>query len=99
LGQGSQADTFRQSDVTTEEVQREGEGIGLTVVGWAKALLCNSLGHYDHALAAAKEASEHPPVVGSAAWIVLIELIEASTRCSTPSLPPTLFTGTRRRPG
>ena len=82
--QGLQAETLRQIDVMTEEVQRRGEGIGLTVVGWAKALLCNSLGQYDHALTAAKKAAEHPPVVGSAAWIVLIELIEASTRCSTP---------------
>jgi DNA-binding CsgD family transcriptional regulator len=51
----------------------------LTVVAWAQALLYNSLGAYDKALAAAQAAINCPTNSAAAAW-GMIELIEAAAR-------------------
>ena len=77
---GREADAFRLIESTTEEVLRRGEGFGLIITGAAHALLCNSLGRYEDAFAAARRASEHPPVMGVEPWGVLVELVEAATR-------------------
>ncbi|WP_217711177.1 AAA family ATPase [Actinomadura sp. NAK00032] len=62
------------------EARRRGEGNALTVGAWAKALLCNSLGRYDDALAAVPEAAEDRPApVGAGPW-ALAEFIEAAAR-------------------
>jgi hypothetical protein len=37
-------------------------------VGWADAVLCNSLSRYEQALAAAQRASEGFPSVSFASW-------------------------------
>jgi DNA-binding CsgD family transcriptional regulator len=60
-------------------VTERGEGIGLSIAGWAKSLLCNSLGEYDDALAAARMAAAHTEDPGSQIW-ALVELIEAAVR-------------------
>lgn len=44
---------------------RRDEGIGLTISGWAKALLDNSLGRYEDALTAAAKAIENLNALGS----------------------------------
>ena len=67
----------------TRDVQHPVEGIGLSFVQWATAVLCNGLGRYDQALAAARQASVDSPArrfTGRA----LVELIEAATRCGAP---------------
>ena len=46
---------------------------------WAAAVLCNGLGRYEEALAAAQQASEDSPADLFANW-ALSELIEAATR-------------------
>ncbi len=50
---------------------------------WAAAVLCNGLGRYADALAAAQQASEDSPADLYANWAVA-ELIEAATRSGAP---------------
>jgi len=52
-------------------------------VQWADAVLCNSLGRYEEALAAAQRASEDSPAVRFAGW-ALVELVEAAVRSGVP---------------
>ena len=65
---------------SSQEVVRRGEGMGLTVIQWASAILHNGLGRYEDALTAARQASEDPHDPPRA----LPELIEAATRCGVP---------------
>jgi DNA-binding CsgD family transcriptional regulator len=64
-------------------VSRRGEGEALSFVQWAAAVLCNSLGRYEEALAAAQRASEDSPTARFASW-ALVELIEAAVRSAVP---------------
>jgi DNA-binding CsgD family transcriptional regulator/tetratricopeptide (TPR) repeat protein len=82
--QGKEAEATKLIEASTTEVQGRGEGIGLTVAKWAGALLYNSLGRYEDALAAAQQACEHPPVMGMSPWGALVELVEAATRTGQP---------------
>jgi DNA-binding CsgD family transcriptional regulator len=66
-------------EMTNREAGARGEGIGLAISEYARAVLCNSLGEYEEALAAASAASEHREVVAEN-W-GLSELIEPATRC------------------
>ena len=63
--------------------KRRGEGIGLTVIAWARAILYNGLGIHDQALAAAQEAIDCPTNSAAAAWGML-ELVEAAARLDKP---------------
>jgi DNA-binding CsgD family transcriptional regulator len=67
-----------------QEVLRRGEGLGIKIIQWARALLYNGLGRYEDALTAAQSASEHPPEFGGLPWGVRVELIEAATRTGMP---------------
>jgi DNA-binding CsgD family transcriptional regulator len=80
--QGREPEASQLIQASTEEVVRRGEGMGLTVIEWASALLYNGLGRYEDALAAAERASGHPQDPPR----VLPELIEAATRCGKPEL-------------
>jgi DNA-binding CsgD family transcriptional regulator len=75
-GQGREAAASELIESSVEEVVRRGEGLGLTAIKWAAALFYNGLGRYADALAAARDASEHPRDMAR----VLPELIEAATR-------------------
>jgi DNA-binding CsgD family transcriptional regulator len=78
--QGREAQASQLVETTRKEVTLRGEGTGLTVSGWASALLYNGLGRYRDALDAAQQASEeHPEKQGAAVW-ALVELIEAASR-------------------
>jgi ATP/maltotriose-dependent transcriptional regulator MalT len=61
------------------DVVRRGEGLGLTVIQWATAVLYNSLGRYEDALAAARRAGEESYEQLFSKWSA-VELIEAATR-------------------
>jgi DNA-binding CsgD family transcriptional regulator len=65
------------------DAERRGEGRALSYIGWTKAVLYNSLGRYEEALAAAQRASEDSPAVQFADW-ALVELVEASVRSAAP---------------
>ncbi|MFD1523740.1 ATP-binding protein [Pseudonocardia yunnanensis] len=82
---GREEEVRRLNEIATAEGQRRGYAIGLTITGWAKALLSNSLGRYDDALAAARQVGEqHPEEVGMPTWASEVELIEAATRSGKP---------------
>jgi DNA-binding CsgD family transcriptional regulator len=68
-----------------KDATRRGEGIGLSVLDWAQAVLFNSLGRYEEACAAARRATEWPHNLSSSNW-GMAELIEAAVRAGTPEV-------------
>jgi DNA-binding CsgD family transcriptional regulator/tetratricopeptide (TPR) repeat protein len=67
------------------DVTRRGEGIGLSVLDWAQAVLYNGLGRYEEACAAALRATDYPHNLSSSNW-GMPEVIEAAVRAGTPEL-------------
>ena len=57
---------------------------------WARALLYDGLDRYEHALAAAENASEHSDDLGASTW-ALPELIEAAVRSEHADLAARAF--------
>jgi DNA-binding CsgD family transcriptional regulator len=80
---GREAEAFELIEAGTKDAWRRGQGEGLSFVQWATAVLCNGLGRYRDALAAAQQASADSPADLFANWAVA-ELIEAATRSGTP---------------
>jgi DNA-binding CsgD family transcriptional regulator len=70
-------------DAMMSEAVPRGQGTAVTVTHWYHAVLCNSLGQYPEALAAAQEAAAHPQEFGAPRW-GLVELIEAAVRSGAP---------------
>jgi DNA-binding CsgD family transcriptional regulator len=70
-------------EAVSADEQHPAEGMGLTFVQWATAVLCNGLGRYEQALAAAQQASVDSPArrfTGRA----LAEVVEAAARTGAP---------------
>jgi DNA-binding CsgD family transcriptional regulator len=80
---GHEADASPLIEAGVKEVVARGEGMGLSIIRWATAVLYNGLGRYDEALIAAQQASEHPPEQLFHTW-GLVELIEAAVRSGQP---------------
>ena len=80
---GQEAQAAQLIQTATDDAGRRGEGRALSYIGWAAAVLYNSLGRYEKALAAAQRASEDSPAVEFASW-ALVELIEAAVRSGVP---------------
>jgi DNA-binding CsgD family transcriptional regulator len=80
---GREAQAAHLIQTATDDAGRRGEGEALSFVQWAAAVLCNSLGRYEEALAAAQRASEDSPTVRFASW-ALVELVEAAVRSGAP---------------
>ena len=80
---GREGDASELIETTTRDLVRRGEGVGLTFVQWAAAVLYNGLGRYDEALAAAERAGEDPDELFFSLWAA-VELIEAATRSGVP---------------
>ena len=76
---GRRLETTALIETTEREAEARGEGIGLAISAYARAVLCNGLGLYQEALAAAVTASEHQEMVAEN-W-GLSEVVEAATRC------------------
>jgi DNA-binding CsgD family transcriptional regulator len=72
-------------DESRGDATRRGEGIGLSVLDWAQAVLYNGLGRYEQARAAALRATEYPHNLSTSNW-GMAELIEAAVRAGTPEL-------------
>jgi DNA-binding CsgD family transcriptional regulator len=66
-------------DPTIAEASARGEGFGVTLAHWARALLLNGLGRYHEALASATLATEYPGDLVFRNW-GFAELVEAATR-------------------
>jgi DNA-binding CsgD family transcriptional regulator len=80
---GQEAHAAQLIQTATDDAGRRGEGAGLSFAQWAAAVLGNSLGRYEQALAAAQRASEDSPAVIFANW-ALVELVEAAVRSGVP---------------
>jgi DNA-binding CsgD family transcriptional regulator/tetratricopeptide (TPR) repeat protein len=61
------------------DVASRGEGIGVSLMNWAQALLCNGLSRYAEAMSAGREAAAFPAEMAVSNW-GLVELIEAAVR-------------------
>ncbi|HEX3792108.1 MAG TPA: AAA family ATPase [Pseudonocardiaceae bacterium] len=71
------AEVFR---ATLADVTRRGEGVGVTMAEWANSVLCNGLGRYHDAVAAARQSIAYDADRGSLA-LPCVELVEAAVRC------------------
>jgi DNA-binding CsgD family transcriptional regulator len=67
---------------TLADITARGEGVGVNMMQWARAMLCNGLGRYREALSAAREATLDPLELGPPKW-ALAELVEAEVRSGT----------------
>jgi DNA-binding CsgD family transcriptional regulator len=76
---GREQDASAMLEIAKADVTERGEGIGLTVVAWARAILYNGLRVHDRAFAAAQEAINCPTNAGVPHW-GMVELIEAAAR-------------------
>src|SRR6202000_3470433 len=65
---GREGDPSRTFEDAAADATRRGEGIGVTVVAWARALLHNGRGEYEQALSAAREAIGCPTNSAPVAW-------------------------------
>ena len=62
-----------------EDVGPRGEGVGVNMAQWARAVLCNGLGKYEEAATAARKAAVEPLELCSPKW-ALGELVESAAR-------------------
>lgn len=76
---GDEAQALELFEAGRLEATERGEGMGLRVMEWAKALLYNGCGRYGEALQAAQRSCGEDDV-GLFGWS-LVELIEAGVRC------------------
>jgi DNA-binding CsgD family transcriptional regulator len=81
---GGTSETRQLIESTKRDAGARGEGIGLAIGEYARAVLCNGLGRYEEALEAATSASEHREVVAEN-W-GLSELIEPASRTGETAL-------------
>src|SRR5580704_14000567 len=80
---GQEAQAAHLIQIATDDVGRRGEGRALSFIGWAAAVLYNSVGRYEEALTAAQRASEDSPAMHFASW-AFVELVEAAVRSGVP---------------
>jgi DNA-binding CsgD family transcriptional regulator/tetratricopeptide (TPR) repeat protein len=86
---GSEQEVSRLIDAGRDEVERRGEGLWLIATEWASAVLFNSLGRYEEALAVSERAGEDSGELGVSTWVPT-EFIEAAVRAGQPerAAPP-----------
>jgi DNA-binding CsgD family transcriptional regulator len=82
---GRRAEAAYLIESSRTEATERGEGIGISVLDWADAVLHNGLGRYEEARAAALRVTEHPNDLSTSNW-GMVELIEAAVRAGTPEL-------------
>jgi DNA-binding CsgD family transcriptional regulator len=80
---GRETEAARLIEAGMKGAERRGQAAWLTFAQWATAVLHNSLGRYEQALAAAEQASQDSRALPPANW-ALAELIEAATRSGAP---------------
>jgi DNA-binding CsgD family transcriptional regulator len=81
---GRSTETTELIHTTTRDAQARGEGFGLAIAAYARAVLATALGRYDEALTAAVSASEHREL-GAENW-GLSQVVEPATRCGRVDL-------------
>ncbi|MET9271465.1 AAA family ATPase [Kribbella sp. NPDC003557] len=75
----------RLIDASLTDARARGEGGGVASHLWARALLMNSLGQYQDALAAAEEATAYPIEYGVSNW-AWSELVESAVHTGRPEV-------------
>ena len=75
---------------TLDAATARGQGVGVNMMYSARAVLCNGLGRYDDALAAAREAAADPLELGPTKW-ALAELVEAGVRSGNTDVAADAF--------
>jgi DNA-binding CsgD family transcriptional regulator len=73
------------TEVAMREASSRGEGVGVAICEYARAVLCNGLGQYGEALAAASGACADPTEMVAHNW-GMIELIESAARTGRTDL-------------
>jgi DNA-binding CsgD family transcriptional regulator len=76
---GSQAEAATMIDAISMDVSLRGEGVGLTIMEWASALLNNGIGNYEKAVTAVERAIDYLGEMITPPWPA-VELIEAAAR-------------------
>jgi DNA-binding CsgD family transcriptional regulator len=82
---GHKAEASYLIEHSRAELTHRGEGVGLSILDWAEAVLDNGHGRYEDARAAALRVIEHPHALAASNW-GMVELIEAAARAGTPEL-------------
>jgi hypothetical protein len=77
---GHEREAAEVIEASVSGLMQRGEGMGVALVHWARALLHNSRGRYREALSEAEAAAAYPPAMLYSGW-GLVELIEAAARC------------------
>jgi DNA-binding CsgD family transcriptional regulator len=77
--QGREHEALEVIEANAKDFVARGEGMGLTMTLWAKAVLFNGLGRYEDAFAAAEEALADPDDLCFSP-LAAVELIEAGSR-------------------
>jgi ATP/maltotriose-dependent transcriptional regulator MalT len=93
---GREAEAGRLISAAVEDATAGGQGSAVHYASWAQAVLCNGLGRYEEALAAAIKASEMTPVFAVAAR-TSGELIEAAVRTGNAELAARVLTRLREQ--
>jgi DNA-binding CsgD family transcriptional regulator len=84
---GDEAEALELIEAGRQDATARGQGMALSMVECANALLFNGLGRYDEALAAAQRACAQNEL--SLYALALVELIEAAGRSSKPQVAAT----------
>ena len=83
---GREAEARALIESERQEDSAAGRGTGLRAADWMLALLCNGLGRYQDAVAAARDPRDDgPDELFVSAWTAM-ELLEAATRSGNPEL-------------
>jgi DNA-binding CsgD family transcriptional regulator len=76
---GREPDALQLIETTTRDFLARGEGMGVTLGQWGRAMLHNGLARYEEALVAAEQAIEDPRELWFSTWTA-VELVEAAAR-------------------
>ena len=76
---GDESAVLAMIQTTTRNAATRGEGIIITIAGWAEAVVSNGHGHYRQAMTAAQQATSYEGDLGTSNWGT-VELIEAAAR-------------------
>jgi DNA-binding CsgD family transcriptional regulator len=82
---GAEAEAWPLIEAMSTDARSAGQGMGGQWSQWVSAILYNSLGRYEQALATAQQAAEQAPELYMSMW-ALAELIEAASRTGQTGL-------------
>jgi DNA-binding CsgD family transcriptional regulator len=78
---GRESEALALTDRVLKDSVARGEGNGLAIAYWVRAMVYNALGRYEEAVSAAEESTAYPSALSASHNWGLVELVEASARC------------------